>query len=160
MCLTLSYPIYHLWIDESLKLSSTFRLILSPVHRLWIVNTPSLVIFNWLCLILHLWTNEYPISPCFVVMSSRPIWTTKFRVWGFLINYVQFATSGLTPRSNLFGPVRTLSSLLCLACQPWTMNLLVISNRFLNYSLLILNGFSYLTDFIIFLTSEWFQTQL
>ena len=49
---------------------SPFCLLLCLVRHLWTVNTPSLVISNRLCPVCHIWTDEYPISSFFVVMSS------------------------------------------------------------------------------------------
>jgi len=38
-----------------------FPLLSCPVHHLWITNTLSLIILNWLCPVPYLWTDEYPI---------------------------------------------------------------------------------------------------
>jgi len=79
-----------------LKIEFTFRLLVCPVHHLCTLNSPSLVISNRLCSVCHLWTDEYPISPSLSLCPVRYLWTTRLRVWWFLISYVQFVTSELT----------------------------------------------------------------
>ena len=86
----------------------------------------SLLISNWLYLVCHLWTDEYPISPFFVVMSYSSPLNDNSEHGGFSIGHVQFITS--EPTDSQVSP---FCLLLCPVRHLWTVNTpnLVISSQ-------------------------------
>ena len=105
---------------------SPFCLLLYPVRYLWTVNTPSLVISNRLCPICHLWTDEYPISSFFIIMSSLSPLNDKISS----LVASQSVMSSLSPLSRQITK-SPFCLLLCPVRHLWIVNTpsLVILNR-------------------------------
>ena len=141
MYLSLSCPVYHLWIDGSLKLDSpSFCHHVHFITSEWqnfelggfsighVQSITSELTDSQVSSFSLMWTSL--LSSCPV----RHLWTTKFWVWQFLTSYVQFVTSELMDsRSHSYSPQWTSCQVNTMTSEQQIVNLAFLSWSFPNY---------------------------